>query len=607
MNNLFSGLSGILKKWFVFLLILLILGVVWFYFLKGKHSERISQVDEESITLSVHRDSFVPIVRGRGNVESSINTDITCKVLGTSTIIDIIPEGSWVEEGDVLARFDSRVADENLLNSIIQQQRTERMVIAERAHLRCAWISLEEYVCGTFEKDWLKADNDVYNYKQTLKQNRESSLYTQRLVQAGYSGTPQLEIYEANKLNAHNNLRKAILERWVLLKHTSEKEITNLISNFDSRTIQLRFLEMWHRNRMRWLKSNLDQVEFCTVRAPCAGQIVYANQIMRSYRRQEEMIQVGSSVVNGQLLFRIPEPGKSQIRTNINESDISQIHRGMKAKITFGSISPKIYQGEVDQVNRYPETIWRSTVKNYIVNIKINDQDQIQEDGLDLRTGISAEVDILLGEMKDVLLVPLDSLVFSGQKTYCLLIENGIWEYREVRTGPSDTKKIVILDGLNEGDRIVALPEVFQNDFPVPDQDTPSKYAKDIDNIFPASSDESDPNFMAIEKIPIVQNENLIETVDEIRKQDPDEEKKIFDKQKPIQKYFEFSTMEMCQKLDSDQNKEISEKEIKTTAPEFLEFQEEWDLNKDHKLGNVEFVLGFHRAKIFNRNYTRLK
>lgn len=595
------------KKTLWILLILMIAGTVLFFFWKERRTGKMRLIDLDAITIPVQRDSFVPIVRGRGNVESSVNTDITCKVSGSSTIVDIIPEGSWVEEGDVLARFDSRIADENLLNAIINQQRAENTVIKGRARVRCAWISLEEYVCGTFENEWLKADNNVYNYKQTLKQNRESSFYTQRLVQAGYSGTPQLEIYEANKVNAYNNLQKAILDRMVLLKHTSEKEISNLISILSTQTLQQRFYEMWYKNRTRWLKYYLEQVDFCTVRAPCAGQIVYANQIMRSFRRENEMIQVGSIVVNGQLLFRIPEPGKIQIRTNINESDISRVQHGMQAKISFGMISPKIYEGEVDQVNRYPETIWRSSVKNYIVNIKIKDLDQITRDGLDLRTGISAEVGILLGEMRDVLLVPLDSLVFSGKKSYCLRIKNDIWEYREVRTGPSDSQKIVITEGLNEGDRIVALPELFQNEFPVPDQNEPSVYPDDPENTFVLSDVKLDQTVNDPEKVPILQNESMIKMTEETKKISPEDEKRTFENLKPIQKYFEFSSMEMCQKLDGDQDRMITEEEMKAAAPEFLAFREEWDLNKDHKLDKVEFVLGFHRAKIFYRNYSRLK
>ncbi|MDO5581284.1 MAG: efflux RND transporter periplasmic adaptor subunit [Planctomycetia bacterium] len=607
MNKFFSSSMVNGKKTLWILLILMIAGTVLFFFWKERRTGKMRLIDLDAITIPVQRDSFVPIVRGRGNVESSVNTDITCKVSGSSTIVDIIPEGSWVEEGDVLARFDSRIADENLLNAIINQQRAENTVIKGRARVRCAWISLEEYVCGTFENEWLKADNNVYNYKQTLKQNRESSFYTQRLVQAGYSGTPQLEIYEANKVNAYNNLQKAILDRMVLLKHTSEKEISNLISILSTQTLQQRFYEMWYKNRTRWLKYYLEQVDFCTVRAPCAGQIVYANQIMRSFRRENEMIQVGSIVVNGQLLFRIPEPGKIQIRTNINESDISRVQHGMQAKISFGMISPKIYEGEVDQVNRYPETIWRSSVKNYIVNIKIKDLDQITRDGLDLRTGISAEVGILLGEMRDVLLVPLDSLVFSGKKSYCLRIKNDIWEYREVRTGPSDSQKIVITEGLNEGDRIVALPELFQNEFPVPDQNEPSVYPDDPENTFVLSDVKLDQTVNDPEKVPILQNESMIKMTEETKKISPEDEKRTFENLKPIQKYFEFSSMEMCQKLDGDQDRMITEEEMKAAAPEFLAFREEWDLNKDHKLDKVEFVLGFHRAKIFYRNYSRLK
>jgi multidrug resistance efflux pump len=47
----------------------------------------------------------------RGNLESSANVTVTCKVEGSTTIIKIVEEGTAVKKGDLLFELDSSSAN----------------------------------------------------------------------------------------------------------------------------------------------------------------------------------------------------------------------------------------------------------------------------------------------------------------------------------------------------------------------------------------------------------------------------------------------------------------------------------------------------------------
>ena len=85
------------------------------------------------LVSEVRRDVFQYFVTEDGEIESTNNVEIRCEIRGratggapgpSTTILEVIPEGSLVEEGDWLITFDSAVleqeklAEKILLNTI---------------------------------------------------------------------------------------------------------------------------------------------------------------------------------------------------------------------------------------------------------------------------------------------------------------------------------------------------------------------------------------------------------------------------------------------------------------------------------------------------------
>jgi HlyD family secretion protein len=66
---------------------------------------------------------------------------------------------------------------------------------------------------------------------------------------------------------------------------------------------------------------------------------------------------------------------------------------------------------------------------------------------------MSADIDIVTAEQKDVVLVPLVAVQSAGKRRFVKLA-NG--EERSIRTGSTDGTQMVVTEGLGEGERVLA-------------------------------------------------------------------------------------------------------------------------------------------------------
>ncbi len=463
-----SGKGAISKVLIYLLLVIIVLGggsfYAWHWFSGGK-AKKVNV-----IRVPVVRGTFIHEIVGKGSAESAKNVDIICQVEGQSTIVELIPEGETVEEGTVLVRLDTESIDDKVNSQQIKYNSSTATVASAQAKLRTAELSLEEYIEGTFEQSWATIENNIYANRETQKQSADNVRYSERLVQLSYSTTMQLEIDRVTEQKAINSVRSSLLEQLVLLKYTSEKKITELMSDIETARANLDSETYSNKLDKDRLVHYTEQQQFCTIKAPQAGQVVYANQDSRPGRSESEMIKDGATVRKGQILIRLPDPSQMQVRAMINESNISFIKNGMKVILGFDAITNKKYEGEVIKVNRYPEIVWMSSAKDYVTLIKI------QDNASDIRTGLTAEVRIIANKLDDVLMIPVHSVVEFEGKTFCLTYHEGTWGYKEVLLGASNDKEIIILKGLEENEEIVAGARQYKDNVELPGETVPSIY-----------------------------------------------------------------------------------------------------------------------------------
>jgi HlyD family secretion protein len=108
-----------------------------------------STLPSAPLTIAAATSLFLQEVLERGEVGSSSNVDIRCqvqsKVLTGTPIIQIVPEGTYVQEGDFLVKLDDSGIQADVLQQQITCNSSRALEVEGRADYEAAKLALEEY------------------------------------------------------------------------------------------------------------------------------------------------------------------------------------------------------------------------------------------------------------------------------------------------------------------------------------------------------------------------------------------------------------------------------------------------------------------------------
>jgi len=147
---------------------------------------------------------------------------------------------------------------------------------------------------------------------------------------------------------------------------------------------------------------------------------------------------------------------KFEIEANITESDISKIQIGQIARVTLDAYGPDvIFTAKVVQVDLSATII--EGVATYKTVFQFTEEDEKIFDGL------TANIDVLVGEKDNVLFVSARDVVSrDGKKFIQVLIDEkrDLTEEREVKVGLRGTEgQVEIISGLKEGEKVISFKE----------------------------------------------------------------------------------------------------------------------------------------------------
>ena len=116
--------------------------------------------------------------------------------------------------------------------------------------------------------------------------------------------------------------------------------------------------------------------------------------------------EVGQAVSSALPLFVVAaSPEKMQILAGVDENDISKVKVGLKVSFTVQSYPDNKFTGTVQQIRLVPTIV--QNVVNYTVVVEVINKDNI------LMPGMTATLDIIIDERKDILRVPSSALKFT--------------------------------------------------------------------------------------------------------------------------------------------------------------------------------------------------
>ena len=160
---------------------------------------------------------------------------------------------------------------------------------------------------------------------------------------------------------------------------------------------------------------------------------------------------VGDQASTGAVAFRVDDLSHLLVDVQVSEVDINTLSIGQTAALTFDAILGKEYHGEIAEVGQAGDNV--QGVVNFTVTIELTDADEL------VKPGMTAAVNIVVQEVKDVVLVPNRAVRLVDAERVVFVLVNGIPQQVKVELGSSsDTMSVLVGGDLKEGDEIILNP-----------------------------------------------------------------------------------------------------------------------------------------------------
>jgi HlyD family secretion protein len=183
------------------------------------------------------------------------------------------------------------------------------------------------------------------------------------------------------------------------------------------------------------------------IRAPMSGTVLSV-----AVERGSIVSSAVTNVAGGTTLLTLADLSDLRAIGDLDESQIGDVEVGQEVVLRVDAYPDETFAGRVERVS--PLGVTTTNVVTFDVEVIIDDPRASL-----LRSGMSADLEIVTERRTGVLLVPLTAIRSqAGQRT--VRLASG--EVRSIRTGATDGVRIEVLDGVEEGDELV-LPSLRDN------------------------------------------------------------------------------------------------------------------------------------------------
>jgi multidrug efflux pump subunit AcrA (membrane-fusion protein) len=385
---------------------LTILTLIWIFYPKA--------IDGNAISTKVNFGQFIISVTTTGELDAKNSTEIkgppnlqSIEIWSDIKLENIVDEGTVVDSGDYIASLD-KTAVLNKLKDVdsnldkLQSQIT-KLKLDSALTLRAARDQMINLEYGA-EEARLEVENSKFE-----------PLATQRKMEITYE-------------KSLRSLQQA-KENYVLKKDKEETSINEVMIDYNK--------GQESKNRI------MDMLDKFTIKAPQAGMVIYA----KTWRGDK--IKAGSMISPWRpTVAKLPDLTQMQIKTYVNEIDISKIKVDQVVEVGVDAFADKKLSGIVTSVANIGEEMKNSTAHVFEVMINVEGQDE------DLRPAMTTKNKIITGELADVLFIPLEAL--NTQDSTQFVYSDG--SKKQVETGESNDESIVVTRGLTQDDEVYLFP-----------------------------------------------------------------------------------------------------------------------------------------------------
>lgn len=443
---------------------------------------------DESEWFTVRRGSFDLLVVAAGELEAKRQVELKCGVKQSTSIVEIVAEGSRVEAGQVLVRLDDtavrqkleqvqldvenaraekKSAEENLAIEQNEADATER---AAKVKLSLAELALAQWREGDVPQKRRELKLALDTAQRTLTRARRDlelsqQLYEEKFISLGELEDDQIKLIEAENAVATAELAVRVYEQFTLPKDQQQFESDVAQARAElSRTVQQNQSKLSQAEanlnsrakalliREQQLKDLEEELAATVIRAPQAGLVVYASSV-GDIRRRGDPMGVGRQVRFAETIIVLPDTSRMVASLRVHEARLPQVEPGQHVTVTIDARPGSAIDGVVASIGVMAESggWFNPDLREYTVKVDLPGQTDPT-----LKPSMRASGQIRVGRVDDALFVPVQAIFTEGETRFVHVPAGpGRVQRQPVTIGRANDTLVEITGGLSDGDRVM--------------------------------------------------------------------------------------------------------------------------------------------------------
>ena len=178
-------------------------------------------------------------------------------------------------------------------------------------------------------------------------------------------------------------------------------------------------------------------------------------------------VKVGNMVIlsnnfnDGTTIASVANMNDLIFRGNVDETEVGQLVNDMPMKITIGALQDLKFDANLEYIS--PKAVENNGANQFEIKAAVK-----LAEGSQIRSGYSANAEIVLSSVSKVLSVPESAIEFSGDSTFVYIIKgegkDKTYERTQVTTGLSDGVNIEIKKGVTQKDKVRGPEKINDED-----------------------------------------------------------------------------------------------------------------------------------------------
>lgn len=406
-SDIFTMRRIVMAKKIVSVIVIIVLLIVGFLVYQNQSTQALSMVTVDFGNVSAQ-------VSATGYVKTDNKQVISSKIGGLVESVNF-KVSDMVKKGDILVNIDIN----DIKDQIDQAKANLNVLNAEKVKL----------LAGPTEEEIKQAKLNVEQAKENEMECQKDFDRIEALFKSNSVAESELDKVKFALNTAKNKSLIAQEQLKNLMNMPNENDIKIIDAKLQQAQLQIKLAE--------------DKLKDATIKSEFDGIVISRN------------VEKGSYIQAGTQIFQLADLNSLFVQAQVEEKDILNVKVGQKALITGKNLMGKEIIGKVKKISPIPLNTSNTTSDEikYAVDIEL-----VDKAGLEIKDGMTVDVDIISENKSNVLAIPTSSLIEKKKEYQVFVFSDGKAILRNVKIGIKGENNAEIVEGLKAGEKIVLNP-----------------------------------------------------------------------------------------------------------------------------------------------------